>query len=55
VGKAHPPERVANEIVRAIGRNKARVLVGAGMHLLDLGKRLMPVTFEEMLARYLEQ
>jgi hypothetical protein len=41
--------------VRAIRRNQARVLVGSGMRLLDLGKRLLPVAFDRLLARYLEQ
>jgi len=54
-GKAHTPEMVAEQIVRAIQRNRARVLVGSGMYLLDLGKRLLPVAFDRLLARYLEQ
>jgi short-subunit dehydrogenase len=54
-GKAHAPEQVARQIVRAIQRNRACALIGSGMHLLDLGKRLLPVAFDRILARYLEQ
>jgi short-subunit dehydrogenase len=53
--KAHTPELVAGHIVRAIRRNRARVLVGSGMHLLDLGKRLLPVAFDRILTGYLAQ
>jgi short-subunit dehydrogenase len=54
-GGAHSPEFVAEHIVRAIRRNQARALVGGGMRLLDLGKRLLPVTFDRLLGRFLEQ
>lgn len=47
-GGAHAPEFVAEHIVRAIRRNQARALVGGGM-------RLLPVAFDGVLARFLEQ
>ena len=47
--------QVAKQIVRAIQRNQARALIGKGMRLLDLGKRLLPVAFDRILARHLEQ
>jgi short-subunit dehydrogenase len=54
-GQADTPETVAALIVRAIERNQARVLIGAKMRLLDLGKRLWPVAFDDILGRYLEK
>ena len=43
------------QMARAIQRNRARALIGRGMRLLDLGKRLLPVAFDRILARNLEQ
>jgi NAD(P)-dependent dehydrogenase (short-subunit alcohol dehydrogenase family) len=47
-------DRVAADILRGMQSDQARVPVGSGMRLLDLGKRLMPIAFDRILARYLE-
>lgn len=49
--KAHPPEEVAEKVVSAIRRNRARTLVGGETHLLDIGSRLFPSLFPKLVQR----
>lgn len=44
-----PTEKAAEKIVRAIERNKLRVVVGADAHIAELLKRLFPVSFQRMI------
>lgn len=44
-----PAERAAEKILRAVERNRRRVLVGADAHLLVLLARLCPVGLQRML------
>ncbi|MBM3298631.1 MAG: SDR family oxidoreductase [Deltaproteobacteria bacterium] len=37
------PEKAARTIIRAMKKNKSRILVGADAYFIDLAKRLMPV------------
>lgn len=48
-GKA--PEEVARRIVRAIERNKLRVVICPEAHLFDWAKRLLPVTTQRLVRR----
>lgn len=50
-----PPERAAQTIVRAVERDKARVLVGLDAAILALLERLMPVHYWRLLARSSKQ
>jgi short-subunit dehydrogenase len=48
---AMSPERAGRKIVRAIERNKPRLLIGAEAYLLDYLKRLAPIGTQRLIAR----
>ncbi len=48
---AMPVDKAARIIVRAVEKNKMRVLVGRDAYILEFLKRLMPVTIHRLLAR----
>jgi short-subunit dehydrogenase len=47
--RAMPPERAAAKIVRAIERDKARLMIGAEAYLADWAKRLFPVSTQRLI------
>ena len=47
-----PPEKAAEKIVRAIERNKLRVVVGADAHIGEFLKRLFPVSLQRLLGLF---
>ena len=47
----HPPERVANAILRGIERRKLRVIVGPEAYAIEWLKRLMPVQLHRVVSR----
>jgi short-subunit dehydrogenase len=47
-----PTDKAAQKIVRAIERNKLRVVVGADAHIGELLKRLFPVSFQRLLGLF---
>jgi short-subunit dehydrogenase len=46
---AMPPEKAARKIVRAIGRNQARLRIGVETYIGDWAKRLFPVSTQRLL------
>jgi short-subunit dehydrogenase len=44
-----PAEKAAKKIVRAVERNKLRVVVGVDAHIGEFLKRLIPVSFQRLL------
>jgi short-subunit dehydrogenase len=49
--RGKPPAEVARRIVRAIERNKLRVVICPEAHVFDWAKRLMPVTTQRIVRR----
>jgi short-subunit dehydrogenase len=49
-----PPERAAEIIARGVSLRRARILVGADAHIIDLAQRLLPVAHAGLLRRLLD-
>jgi short-subunit dehydrogenase len=47
-----PTDKAAEKIVRAVERNKLRVVVGADAHIGEFLKRLLPVSFQRLLGLF---
>lgn len=47
-----PTDKAARKIVRAIEKNKLRVVVGADAHIGEFLKRLFPVSFQRLLGLF---
>jgi short-subunit dehydrogenase len=47
-----PTDKAAQKIVRAIEKNKLRVVVGADAHIGEFLKRLFPVSFQRLLGLF---
>jgi short-subunit dehydrogenase len=47
-----PTDKAAEKIVRAIERNKLRVVIGADAHIGEFLKRVFPVTFQRLLGLF---
>ena len=47
--RAMPPERAAAKIVRAIERDKARLMIGVEAYVTDWAKRLFPVSTQRLV------
>jgi short-subunit dehydrogenase len=47
-----PTDKAAKKIVRAIEKNKRRVIVGADAYIGDLLNRLFPVSFQRLLGLF---
>jgi short-subunit dehydrogenase len=47
-----PTDKAAQKIVRAIEKNKLRVVIGADAHIGELLKRILPVSFQRLLGLF---
>jgi len=47
-----PTDKAAEKIVRAVERNKLRVVVGTDAHIGEFLKRLIPVSFQRLLGLF---
>lgn len=47
-----PTEKAAEKIVRALERNKLRVVIGADAHIAELLKRIFPIQFQRLLGLF---
>lgn len=47
-----PTDKAAEKIVRAVERNKLRVVVGTDAYIGEILKRLLPVSFQRLLGLF---
>jgi len=48
--RGHPPESVANKIIKAIKNNSHRILIGPEAYIIDILKRVFPVLSDKLIA-----